>query len=48
MRRKTMMTAVKLALVAFVVFASAYVIETRAILALESSTSGLRVYEYAP
>ena len=48
LRRKTMMTAIKLGLVAFVLFAAAYVVETRAILALESSDSWLHVNEYAP
>jgi len=43
-----MTTAIKLGLVAFVLFASAYVVETKAILALESSASGPHVYEYAP
>jgi len=43
-----MMTAIKLGLVALVLFASAYVIETRAILALESSDRGPQVYEYTP
>ena len=47
LRRKTMMTAIKLGLVAFVLFA-AYVVETRAILALESSDNWTQVYEYAP
>jgi hypothetical protein len=41
-----MMTAIKLGLVAFVLFAVAYVVETRMILALESS--GPQVDEYAP
>jgi hypothetical protein len=35
-------------LVAFVVLASAYVVETKAILALESSASEPHVHEYAP
>jgi uncharacterized membrane protein (DUF4010 family) len=48
LRRETMMTAIKLGLVALVLFASAYVIETRAILALESSDRGPQVYEYTP
>jgi hypothetical protein len=48
LRRKTMTTAIKWGLVAFVLLASAYVVETRAILALESSDSGTRVHEYAP
>jgi hypothetical protein len=47
LRRKTMMTAIKLGLVAFAVFASAYVVETRAILALESSDSGPQLHDYA-
>jgi hypothetical protein len=41
------MTAIKLGLVAFVLLASAYVVEARAILALESSGSGSQVYKYA-
>jgi hypothetical protein len=41
-----MMTAIKVGLVAFALFAAAYVVETRAILALESSASGPHVYEY--
>jgi len=43
-----MMTAIKLGLVTFVLFAAAYVVETRAIVALESSDSWLQVNEYAP
>jgi hypothetical protein len=46
LRRRTMMTAIKWGLVAIAVFASAYVVETRAILALESSDSGRP--EYVP
>ena len=46
LRRKTKMTAIKLGLVAFVLFAAAYVVETRVILALESS--GPQVDEYSP
>jgi hypothetical protein len=46
LRRKTMMTAIKVGLVAFVLFAAAYVVETRAFLALEAS--GPQVDEYAP
>ena len=42
-----MMTAVKLGLVAFVLFA-AYVVETRAILDLESSDNWTQVYQHAP
>jgi hypothetical protein len=41
-------TAIKMGLVAFVVLASAYVVETKAILALESSAGGPHVHEYAP
>jgi hypothetical protein len=48
-RRKTMITAIKLGLVALVLFALAYAVETRAILALESSDkSGAQVYDYVP
>ena len=43
LRRKTLMTAM-LGLVAFVLFAGAYVFETRAILALESSDNWTQVY----
>jgi hypothetical protein len=43
-RRKTMMTAIKLGLVAFVLFAGAYVFETKAILDLESSDNWTQVY----
>ena len=42
-RRKTMMTAIKLGLVGFVLFA-AYVVETKAILDLESSDNWTQVY----
>jgi hypothetical protein len=49
LKRKTMMTAIKLGLLAFVLFASAYVVETRIIFALESSdNNGPQVYDYAP
>ena len=41
--RKTMMTAM-LGLVAFVLFAGAYVVEVRTILALESSDNWTQVY----
>ena len=47
-KKKDMITAIKLGLVDFVLFALAYAVETRAILALESSDSGPQVYEYAP
>jgi hypothetical protein len=43
-----MITAIKLGLVAFGLFALAYVVETGAILHLESSGSGAQGYEYAP
>jgi len=43
-----MISAIKWGLVAFVLFASVYVVETRAILALESPYSESQVYEYAP
>jgi hypothetical protein len=44
-----MMTAIKMGLVAFVLFGLACAVESRAILALESSdNNGLRVHEYAP
>jgi hypothetical protein len=43
-RRKTMMNAIKLGLVAFVLFAGAYVFETKAILDLESSDNWTQVY----
>jgi hypothetical protein len=44
-----MITAIKLGPIAFVLFALAYAVETRAILDLESSdNSGRQVYEYAP
>jgi len=43
-----MMTPIKWGVVVFVLLASAYVVETRAILDLESSQNGLRVDEYAP
>jgi hypothetical protein len=44
-----MIRAIKLGLVAFVLFALAYAVETKAILDLESSDdSGRQVYEYAP
>ena len=46
--RKTMMTAIKWGLVAFVLFTAAYIFEYRAILALESSDSWPQVYGYAP
>jgi len=42
-----MMTAIKLGFVAFVLLA-AYVVETRAILDLESSDNWTQVYECAP
>jgi hypothetical protein len=42
-----MMTAIKLGLVAFVLFA-AYVVETRAILDLESSDNWTQVYQCEP
>ena len=44
--RKKMITAINVGLVAL--FYSPYAVETRAILALESSDSGPRVYKYAP
>jgi hypothetical protein len=43
-----MISAIKWGLVAFVLFASAYAVETRAILDLESSDNGPQVYKYAP
>jgi hypothetical protein len=43
-----MITAIKLGLVDFVLFALAYAVETRAVLALASSDSGPQVHEYAP
>jgi hypothetical protein len=43
-----MISAIKLGLVALVLFALAYAVETRAILHLESSGSGAQGYEYAP
>jgi hypothetical protein len=43
-----MITAIKLGLVAFVLFALAYAVETKAILHLESSVSEPQGYEYAP
>ena len=43
LRKRTMMTAT-LGLVAFVLFAGAYVVETRAILALDSSDNWTQVY----
>jgi hypothetical protein len=49
LERKTVITAIKLGLLAFILFALAYAVETRAILGLESSdNSGSQVYEYAP
>lgn len=42
------MTPIKWGLLVFVLFGSVYVVETRAILNLESSDSGPQVYEYAP
>jgi hypothetical protein len=42
--RKTIMTAVTLGLVAFVLFTGAYVFETRAILDLESADNWTQVY----
>lgn len=42
-----MMTGIRLGVVAFVLFA-AYLVETRAILDLESSDNWTQVYEYAP
>jgi hypothetical protein len=46
LRRKTMITAITLGLVAFVLLPCA--VETKAILASESSESGPQVYEFAP
>ena len=43
LRKRTMMTAM-LGLVAFVLFAGAYVVEVRTILALESSDNWTQVY----
>jgi hypothetical protein len=45
---RQMISAIKLGLVALVLFALAYAVETRAILHLESSGSGAQGYEYAP
>lgn len=43
------MTVIKVGLFAFVLIAAAYVVETRMILALESSdNNGSQVYEYKP
>jgi hypothetical protein len=43
-----MISAIKLGLVALVLFALAYAVETGAILHLESSGSAAQGYEYAP
>ncbi len=43
-RARTMMNAIKLGLVAFVLFAGAYVFETKEILDLESSDNWTQVY----
>ncbi len=44
LRGKAMTNAIKLGLVAFVLFAAAYVFETKAILDLESSDNWTQVY----
>jgi hypothetical protein len=45
-KRKSMKTAIKFGLLAFALFAFSYVVEYKAILALETSYSGPSTYEY--